>query len=66
MPDARLVELEIRENLAGGPDNFELIISYFLLTQPGDVKRVTAGVITKDDIASEVAAFATANSLTWV
>lgn len=66
MADARLAQLEVRENLAGGPDSWELIVTYWLITAPNDIKRAVVGVVPKDDIASELAAFATANTITWV
>ena len=66
MPDARLQSIELKENAAGGPGVFELILTWWLISDPNNVKRVVAAVVPADDIIAEVAAYATANSLTWV
>lgn len=66
MADARLAQIDIEENLAGGPGFWNLILTYWFLTQPNDIKRALAGVVPPEDIASEVAAYATANTITWV
>jgi len=66
MADARLGKFDMTENPAAGPGVFTVLITWWLITAPNDVKISLLGTLPYDDFASELAAFATANTLTWL